>query len=73
MSASRGIAWVTGAAGFFGSHAANRLVRDGWTVYGIGHQPAHPDGLARSRLAGWLPGTVNDENLSRLFAMSERP
>lgn len=32
---SRGIALVTGAAGFIGSHLCERLIRDGWRVRGV--------------------------------------
>ena len=70
MRERRGIAWVTGAAGFLGSHVANRLVQDGWTVCGIGHQSTHPDSLARSRIAGWRVSDVDQAGLSALLDMS---
>lgn len=73
MSERRGIAWVTGAAGFLGSHVANRLVQSGWTVFGIGHESRFPDGLARSRIAGWLPSDVDTAGLARLLDMSGQP
>lgn len=41
------LAWVVGASGFLGRHAAGRLARAGWRVLGIGRR-APPAGFARA-------------------------
>jgi UDP-glucuronate 4-epimerase len=49
-------ALVTGAAGFIGSHLAERLLNDGWTVTGVDNFDAFYDPrIKRRHLAGCLP------------------
>jgi nucleoside-diphosphate-sugar epimerase len=50
------IAYLTGAAGFIGSHLADRLVRDGWSVVGVdnlatGDERNLRDAMASARFA----------------------
>jgi UDP-glucose 4-epimerase len=57
-----GVAVVTGAGGFIGSHIAVSLARSGWTVVGIG---TNRSGKAIHDAVRWIESTVTDESLAQ--------
>lgn len=59
----RGLALVTGAAGFIGSRVVDRLVADGWRVVGIGHGSPHADARRNMR---WVESDLTAAALSAL-------
>ena len=59
------LAFVTGAAGFIGSHLCDRLLRDGWNVVGIDN---YATGDARN-----LAGARSDARFRLLEADVSRP
>lgn len=48
-------AFITGVAGFIGSHLAAELLRQGWAVAGIDNRSAASDPVAAENLAGLAP------------------
>ncbi|WP_295640770.1 NAD(P)-dependent oxidoreductase [uncultured Methylibium sp.] len=67
------IAWVTGAHGFIGRHAARQLQALGYRVLGLGHGGWPADQAAAWGLSHWINGDVSSSNLHALQAIAGLP
>lgn len=57
------VAWVTGASGFLGRHAAQRLAGGGWRVFGVGGRAAPSDPTAWG-MEAWAAGMMSADVLA---------
>lgn len=66
-------AWVTGAAGFIGSHLCRQLAGEGIAVAGIGHGSLPGELLAPLGLRHWINADIGAESLTQLLQDTGAP
>lgn len=67
------LAWVTGARGFLGRHAARHLNGEGWRVVGIGHGEWKAEEFKAWGVADWRRADVDLAELRELAAVAGPP
>jgi UDP-glucose 4-epimerase len=65
--------WITGAAGFIGSHAAVAFTARDWRVVGIARSPLSAVRSGQAAFADWTDGAVTSDVLENLIAKHGPP
>jgi UDP-glucose 4-epimerase len=65
MGSQKGVAWVTGANGFLGSHVLRTLGQQDWDVVGMARSEATCFPGALPSAVQWFSGGVGDESISQ--------